>query len=250
MPRRGPGGQGYTPPPKVLPAFPGAVRVMPKTRRSGGAGCRPRWKDDELILKWDSYELDHSQVANLLKALQLKMQLRAKLIYFVKSYVGSPNRDVELAEMPTLIGFLQSSVPRRNMGQPLMVALVALLVSGAVFRGVAGQTASAGAQPTSGEGAGGVLSGLNALLKKLQQGGLGSATNSWISSGQKHPVSPSQIGSALGPSIIKPLAQQTGLSEEELTKQLAQVLPGFVSELTPDGRLPTVKELSRIMSRI
>jgi uncharacterized protein YidB (DUF937 family) len=87
---------------------------------------------------------------------------------------------------------------------------------------------------------------LGGLLNKLQQGGLGNATNSWIG-GQNEPVSPGQLGSALGPSVIKTLSQLTGLSEKELTKQLAQHLPGVVSELTPDGRLPTVAEFSRMM---
>jgi uncharacterized protein YidB (DUF937 family) len=37
------------------------------------------------------------------------------------------------------------------------------------------------------------------------------------------------------------------LSEEELTKQLSQVLPGIVDKLTPAGRLPTMAELSEKM---
>ena len=71
-------------------------------------------------------------------------------------------------------------------------------------------------------------------------------TNSWVGSGQNQPVSPSQVGSALGPSIMKTLSQQTGLSEDDLTKQLSQVLPGLVDKLTPNGRLPTMVELSRM----
>jgi uncharacterized protein YidB (DUF937 family) len=39
------------------------------------------------------------------------------------------------------------------------------------------------------------------------------------------------------------LAQSTGLSEEELTKQ-SQILPGVVDKLTPAGRMPTLAELS------
>jgi uncharacterized protein YidB (DUF937 family) len=52
-----------------------------------------------------------------------------------------------------------------------------------------------------------------------------------------------QLGPALGPDIIKTLAERSGLSEEELTKQLSQVLPGVVDKLTPAGRLPTLAEL-------
>jgi uncharacterized protein YidB (DUF937 family) len=41
----------------------------------------------------------------------------------------------------------------------------------------------------------------------------------------------------------------TGVSEDELTKQLSQVLPGVVNSLTPNGRLPTIAELSKMMEQ-
>jgi uncharacterized protein YidB (DUF937 family) len=151
--------------------------------------------------------------------------------------------------MGSLDNVVRSAVPGGNIGKPLMLALGALLASGILFRGGgSGQTASAGAQPTSDTGdAGGVLGGLGGLLNKLQQGGLGDAANSWVASGQNQPASPGQLGSALGPNIIKTLAQQSGLSEDELTKQLSQVLPGIVDKLTPNGKLPTMAELSKMM---
>jgi len=113
--------------------------------------------------------------------------------------------------------------------------------------GDAGRTAGVSSQPTSDESAGGLLGGLGGLLNKLQQGGLGNVANSWVGSGQNQPVAPGQLGSALGPSIIKMLAQKSGLSEEEITKQLSQALPGIVDKLTPSGRLPTAAELSQKM---
>ena len=140
---------------------------------------------------------------------------------------------------------IRSAAPGGNIGKPLMIALGALLASGALFRqSGAGQAASVPTQPTSDEGAGGVLGGLGGLLNKLQQGGLGDVTKSWVGPGQNQPVSPGQLGSALGPSIVKMLAQKSGIPEEEITKQLSQVLPGLVDKLTPSGRLPTVAELS------
>ena len=140
---------------------------------------------------------------------------------------------------------IRSAVPGGNIAKPLMIALGALLASGALFKaGSAGQSTSTGTQPTSDQGAGGLLGGLGGLLNKLQQGGLGNVTNSWVGSGQNQPVSPSQLGSALGPNIVKTISQMSGIPEDELTKQLSQVLPGVVDKLTPNGRLPTVAELS------
>jgi uncharacterized protein YidB (DUF937 family) len=140
---------------------------------------------------------------------------------------------------------LRNAVPGGSIGKPLMLALLALLASGVLFaKRDAGPSAGTGAQPTSDQGTGGLLGGLGGLIDKLQQGGLGNAINSWIGHGQNHPVSPGQLGSALGPDIIKMLAQRSGMSEEEITKQLSQILPGVVDKLTPQGRLPSAAELS------
>jgi uncharacterized protein YidB (DUF937 family) len=148
--------------------------------------------------------------------------------------------------MAGLEDMIHSSAPGGSIAKPLMLALLALLASGALFGG-GGAKALAGtgsqSQPTSDEG-GGLLGGLGGLLDKLQKGGLGDVANSWVGSGQNKPVSPGQLGPALGPDIIKTLAQRSGISEEEITRQLSQILPGVVDKLTPQGRLPTLAELS------
>ena len=132
-----------------------------------------------------------------------------------------------------------------------MIALGALVASGILTRGGSGQTASAGQTastgsqpPTDTNDASGLLGGLGGLL---QQGGLGNQANSWVGSGQNQPVSPGQLSQALGPNIVKTLSQLTGLSEDDLTKQLSQGVPVIVNTLTPGGRLPTVAELSKMM---
>jgi uncharacterized protein YidB (DUF937 family) len=144
---------------------------------------------------------------------------------------------------------------KRNIGQclpqgsglakPLMLAFMALLASGALTRKQSPASAPS-ASPTSGADAGGLLGGLGGLLEKLQQGNLGDVAKSWVGNGQNQPISPGSLGSALGPSIVKILAEKTGLSEQEVTAQLSQVLPGFVDKLTPQGRLPTHDELDRL----
>src|SRR5690348_1716914 len=143
---------------------------------------------------------------------------------------------------------IRSAAPGGNVGNPLMLALLALLASGALHRqsGTA-QPTSTNAQQTPDQGAGGLLAGLGGLLNRLHQGGLGDIASSWVGAGQNQPVSPGQLGSALGPQIIKAIAERSGLSEEEVTSQLSQVLPGVVDKLTPNGRLPTSAEASRML---
>jgi uncharacterized protein YidB (DUF937 family) len=140
---------------------------------------------------------------------------------------------------------LRSAVPGGSIAKPLMLALGALLASGVLFRGSEATAPKPSLPDTKPDaGAGGLLGGLGGLLEKLQQGGHGSVANSWVGTGENKPVTPGQLGSSLGPDIIKTLAERSGLSEEELTKQLSQVLPGVVDKLTPNGRLPTLAELS------
>jgi uncharacterized protein YidB (DUF937 family) len=145
--------------------------------------------------------------------------------------------------MAGLEDMLHSSVPGGNLGKPLLLALMALFASGALFKGNhPAPAATPGSQPAPSDG--GLLGGLGGLVDKLQKEGLGSVVNSWVGPGQNQPVTPGQLGPALGPDIIKTLAQKSGMSEEELTKQLAHALPGVVDKLTPAGRLPTLAELS------
>jgi uncharacterized protein YidB (DUF937 family) len=52
---------------------------------------------------------------------------------------------------------------------------------------------------------------LGGLLEKFQQSGQGDMAKSWVASGPNQPISPVQLGSALGPSLIKTLAEKTVL---------------------------------------
>src|SRR5215467_7645801 len=152
--------------------------------------------------------------------------------------------------MAGLNDMIRSAFPGGNVAKPLMLALGALLGSDVVTGGGAGQTASAGSQPTTDTSdAGGLLGGLGGLLNKLEQGGLGDQTKSWVGTGQNQPVSPGQLGQALGTNIIKTLSQMTGVPEDQLTKQLSQGIPVIINMVTPNGRLPTVSELSKMIQQ-
>jgi len=99
--------------------------------------------------------------------------------------------------MAGLNDMIRSAFPGGNVGKPLMIALGALLASGVLTRGSTGQTASAGSQPaTDTNDAGGLLNGLGGLLNKLQQGGLGNQTNSWVGSGKTRRFPPINLSGA------------------------------------------------------
>ena len=97
----------------------------------------------------------------------------------------------------------------------------------------------------AGGAAGGILSGgLNDLLNKFQQNGLGDIAKSWVSTGPNKPVSAADLESALGPEQIAALTEHTGLSRSELLDGLSQNLPEVVDQLTPNGKIPAAHELT------
>jgi uncharacterized protein YidB (DUF937 family) len=156
--------------------------------------------------------------------------------------------------MGWLDNVLASSVPQGNLMKPLLIGLTALLASGALTRrsgagataggAASGGTASAGTASPQTDG--GLLAGLGGLVSRFQQNGQGNVVNSWVGSGQNQPISPAQLGSALGPDVVNALAQRTGLPQEQITAELSRILPGIVDKLTPNGRLPTQAELAQM----
>ena len=100
----------------------------------------------------------------------------------------------------------------------------------------------------TGGAAGSVLSGgLGDLLNQLQQNGHGDTANSWVGTGPNKQISPADLGHALGDDTVNSLAEQAGLSKVELLQGLSQHLPGVVDQLTPQGRVPTEAEMSRMV---
>jgi uncharacterized protein YidB (DUF937 family) len=108
--------------------------------------------------------------------------------------------------------------------------------------------APAGQAANSGGGLGGLLSGgLGGLLKQFQQAGQGGAVNSWVGNGPNQSVAPGDLEKVLDSDQIKTLMTQAGLSRDDVLAALSQHLPGMVNELTPNGRLPTEQEMSRLL---
>jgi uncharacterized protein YidB (DUF937 family) len=104
-----------------------------------------------------------------------------------------------------------------------------------------------GAGPGGGRGGSVLTGGLNDLLRQFEQSGHGNAAQSWIGRSENQHLSPEQIEQALGSEQVDSLAEQAGLSRVGLLEGLSQELPGFVDQLTPDGRIPTDEEAEQIL---
>ena len=88
----------------------------------------------------------------------------------------------------------------------------------------------------------GLSGGLGDLIQTISGRGHADAAKSWVQTGPNRQLDSSQLEEALGADTMETLAQQTGLSREELLSRLKAVLPTAVDKMTPEGRLPTEAE--------
>ncbi len=80
--------------------------------------------------------------------------------------------------------------------------------------------------------------GLQGLINKFQQQGLGETVNSWVSTGPNKSISADEVHRALGPDLLQQLSAKSGLSVQDLAQKLSTILPQAVDTMTPNGRLP------------
>ncbi|MBA8899358.1 MULTISPECIES: YidB family protein [unclassified Phyllobacterium] len=148
------------------------------------------------------------------------------------------------------MGIFDNAVPGGNISKPLLIALGAVLV-GKMFSGGSSQPAPTPANPQTADNGnaagGGLLGGLGGLLESLTNAGHGETADSWVKPGENKPIAPNELGVALGKKAISEIAQQTGMSEDELLAQLSKVLPGVVDKLTPNGQVPTTQQIASLL---
>lgn len=118
-----------------------------------------------------------------------------------------------------------------------------------LFDAIAGQVVGALSQGGGAQGGGlmevvsGLINnpqtgGLQGLIKSFEQNGLGGVVASWVGTGQNLPISPEQLQAVLGNEQVAALAQKLGLSSQDLSGQLSQLLPQVVDTVTPGGTVP------------
>lgn len=79
--------------------------------------------------------------------------------------------------------------------------------------------------------------GLGNIISQLQSSGLGEQLASWLGAGENLPVSAEQIQSALSGGALSQIAGMLNLGEGDAAGQLAQLLPGLVDKMSPDGEV-------------
>ena len=81
-------------------------------------------------------------------------------------------------------------------------------------------------------------SNLQGMMAKLQSKGLGREVKSWVSNGQNTQVTGADIKKAADPAALRAMANEQGMSPDEMCGHIAKILPYVVDEATPDGMVP------------
>jgi uncharacterized protein YidB (DUF937 family) len=81
--------------------------------------------------------------------------------------------------------------------------------------------------------------GIEGILGKFQQAGYGQQAQSWIGTGQNLPIDPNVLAQIFGRDQMGQVAQQMGMSNDEASGGLAEMLPQVIDEMTPQGQVPT-----------
>ncbi|MBT0727874.1 YidB family protein [Rosenbergiella australiborealis] len=79
--------------------------------------------------------------------------------------------------------------------------------------------------------------GIEVLIQKFQQGGLGEILSSWLSNGTNQSVSHSDIQSAFSQQDLQSLADKLGTDVQGASSTLSQILPQLVDKISPQGEV-------------
>ena len=109
---------------------------------------------------------------------------------------------------------------------------------GGAFKGVLGQVAASEGPALISAVLGKTdLGGMQGIVAKLQEGGLGTQVQSWLGDGKNLPISADQLRSVLGDEHVQQIAQRLGLPVDGALKLLSQHLPAAVDQASPTGTL-------------
>ena len=128
---------------------------------------------------------------------------------------GGPDHAGPLGGLGGLGGMGQGGSGLGNKGSALMVMLLPLAMQWVQRNG-----------------------GLGGVLERFQHKGYSQQAASWVSTGSNEALEPQAVKEVVGTEELSRLSQQLGVSQEEVSSGMAQILPEMVNRLTPQGDVP------------
>ncbi len=91
--------------------------------------------------------------------------------------------------------------------------------------------------------------GLQQIIGQLQNSPIGEQVNSWLGSGTNEAVSPDQVAEAM-PAAVEDLAKETGMSVEQVSSSISELLPNLIDKFSPGGQIPGADQLGEVLKQI
>ena len=80
--------------------------------------------------------------------------------------------------------------------------------------------------------------GLGGVLQRFQHKGYSQQAASWVSTGPNEALEPQAVQDVVGADELSRLSQQLGVSQDEVSSGMGQIIPEMVNRLTPQGGVP------------
>ena len=80
--------------------------------------------------------------------------------------------------------------------------------------------------------------GIGGVLERFRNQGYSQQAASWVSTGENEELQPQAVNELMGTEELSRMSQQLGVSQEEVSSSMAQILPEIVNQLTPQGGVP------------
>ncbi len=81
------------------------------------------------------------------------------------------------------------------------------------------------------------IGGISGLIKTFDEKGFGGIIASWVGTGENLPISAEQIKQILGGGELEKISGDTSLPVDNVSSDLAKLLPLVIDKLTPNGEV-------------
>jgi uncharacterized protein YidB (DUF937 family) len=93
------------------------------------------------------------------------------------------------------------------------------------------------------------IGGLDGLIKRFQEAGLGDVISSWVGTGQNRPIQPTEL-ERMFPTQVDQMSREAGVPPQQGGSILAQILPQLIDQLTPRGQVPRQDQLGDLLKSL
>ena len=92
--------------------------------------------------------------------------------------------------------------------------------------------------------------GLEKILKKAEEMGLGTKASSWVGTGDNEGITGDQAKELVGSGAIKEVAEKADVPEGKAADLIAEALPGVIDKLSAGGEVPSADDVGDLLKSL